>query len=96
MKNYYVYILRNKSDNLFYTGVTSDLVKRIYEHKNKKYDGFSRKYNIDILVYYEIHSDISEAIKREKEIKDWRREKKKNLIDSINPKYIDLYSEITK
>lgn len=75
-KNYYVYILTNWNNTVMYIGVTNDLVRRLYEHKNKLYDGFTKKYNLNKLVYFELFFDINEAIKREKEIKKWRREKR--------------------
>ena len=75
-KNYYVYIFTNWNNTVMYIGVTNDLVRRLYEHKNKLYDRFTKKYNLNKLVYFELFFDINEAIKREKEIKKWRREKK--------------------
>lgn len=77
-----------------YIGVTNDLVRRLYEHKNKLYDGFTKKYNLNKLVYFELFFDINEAIKREKEIKKWRRDKKNKLVESINPEWRDLGLEI--
>jgi len=95
MKQYYVYILTNKSDTVYYTGVTNDLIRRSYEHKNKLNEAFTKKFNLNILVYYEIHNDINTAIEREKKIKKWSREKKKILIVEFNPRYVDLWDEIT-
>ena len=89
MKNYYVYIMTNKSKTL-YTGVTNDLTRRVYEHKHKLIPGFTQKYNITKLVYYEQTSDVHAAIAREKQIKGWLREKKINLIESMNPNWVDL------
>ena len=89
MKNYYVYIMTNKSKTL-YTGVTNDLTRRVYEHKHKLIPGFTQKYNITKLVYYEETSDIHAAIAREKQSKGWLREKKINLIESMNPNWVDL------
>ena len=89
MKQYYVYIMTNNSGTL-YTGVTDDLVRRVYEHKNKLIEGFTRKYNITRLVYYEITSDVKAAIQREKQIKGWLRRKKIALIEAANPKWEDL------
>ncbi len=89
-KRGYVYILTNKNNTTLYTGVTSNLPKRIYEHKNKLVDGFSKKYNLDKLVYYEIFDDIIEAINREKQIKAGSRKKKIELINSQNPEWKDL------
>lgn len=88
-KNYYVYILTNKSGTL-YTGVTNDLYRRLYEHKNKLVPGFTKKYNIDKLIYYEIFDDPRSAITREKEIKGWTRKKKIELIKKVNPNFEEL------
>jgi len=88
-KTYFVYILRNDSGN-FYIGITSNLVKRIYEHKNKFVKGFTEKYNIDKLIYYETYSDPETAIAREKQLKNWNRKKKINLIVKMNPKFEEL------
>ncbi len=85
-KNYYVYIATNKSHTL-YTGVTNNPVRRIWEHKNKLIEGFTKKYNIDKLVYIEEYKDINQALVREKQIKSWSRKKKINLIKSTNPKF---------
>ncbi|MRR16625.1 MAG: GIY-YIG nuclease family protein [Deltaproteobacteria bacterium] len=74
MQHSYVYILASQKNGTLYVGVTSDLAKRIYEHKNDLIDGFSKKYNVHNLVYYEVHSEIEEAISREKQIKKWNRE----------------------
>ena len=84
-KQGYIYILFNKRNGTLYTGVTSDIVKRIYEHKNKLVDGFTKKYKIDKLGYYEIYNDITKAIEREKQIKAGSRKKKIELIESMNP-----------
>jgi putative endonuclease len=89
MKQYYVYIMTNSSRTL-YTGVTDDLVRRVYEHKNKLIEGFTKKYNITKLVYYEITSDVQAAIQREKQIKGWLRKKKIALIEEANPEWEDL------
>ncbi len=89
MKQYYVYIMTNRSKTL-YTGVTNDLMRRIYEHKNKMVEGFTKKYNITRLVYFEETNDIQSAITREKQIKGWVRIKKITLIESVNPKWEDL------
>jgi len=89
MKEYYVYIMTSKSRTL-YTGVTNNLEKRVNQHKRKIFKGFSEKYNINILVYYETYSDIMDAIAREKELKGWKRNKKIALIESLNPKWKDL------
>ena len=95
-KSGYVYIMTNKNNTVLYTGVTSDLVKRVYEHKNKLADGFTRKYNAVKLVYYEVFDDISEAIRREKQIKGGSRDNKVRLIESMNPRWDDLYDDICK
>jgi len=95
-KNGYVYITTNKNNTVLYTGVTSDLVKRVYEHMNKLADGFTRKYNAVKLVYYEVFDDISEAIRREKQIKGGSRDNKVRLIESMNPRWDDLYDDICK
>jgi len=85
--------MTNKSQTL-YTGVTNNLLKRVYQHKNKLIDGFTKKYNITILIYYETHEDLRAAIAREKQIKGWLRKKKIALIASMNPEWKDLYSEL--
>jgi putative endonuclease len=87
---YYVYILTNKSNRVLYTGVTNDLERRMYEHKNKLIPGFTEKYNVNKLVYFDQTTDVTSAIGREKQIKGWTRQKKIELIESINPKWIDL------
>lgn len=91
-KEYYVYIMTNKSRTI-YTGVTNDLVRRVYEHKNKLVKGFTNKYNIQYLVYYEATSGIESAIEREKQIKGWLRTRKIELINSVNPEWKDLSEE---
>jgi putative endonuclease len=88
-KQYYVYIMSNRSKTL-YTGVTNDLMRRVYEHKNKLVEGFTKKYNITRLVYFEETNDVPSAIAREKQIKGWLRSKKITLIESKNPKWKDL------
>lgn len=93
-KEYYIYIMTNKGNTVVYTGVTNDLIRRVYEHKSKRVEGFTKKYNINKLVYYEIYEDVSQAIAREKQIKAGSRKKKINLINSINPEWKDLYLEI--
>ncbi len=87
---YYVYILTNKTKTVLYTGVTNNLQRRIYEHKNKLIDGFTKRYNVDRLVYYEMTSDVKSAIKREKQIKNLLRRKKEELINTFNPDWDDL------
>ncbi|OGY08880.1 MAG: hypothetical protein A2782_02130 [Candidatus Blackburnbacteria bacterium RIFCSPHIGHO2_01_FULL_43_15b] len=88
-KSYYVYILRNKSGN-FYIGITDNLTRRVWEHKGKFVKGFTEKYNIDKLIYYEIYSDPENAILREKQLKNWNRKKKINLIIKMNPKFEEI------
>lgn len=88
-KTYYVYVLTNKSNTL-YVGVTNNLQKRLWEHKHKLVNGFSAKYNLDKLIYFEEYRDINEAIKREKQIKGWLRRKKIELIKSKNPHFKNL------
>ena len=92
VKDYYVYITASKTGTL-YIGVTNNLVRRIYEHKNNLADGFSKKYSCHKLIYYEQCTDINVAISREKQLKKWRREKKENLIKTINPSWKDLNLE---
>jgi putative endonuclease len=89
-RQYYVYILTNKSNNVLYIGVTNDLIRRIFEHKNKLVEGFTKKYNLRKLVYYEVANDIESAINREKQLKNWHRDRKINLIDQFNPDWKDL------
>ena len=86
----YIYIIFNKRNGTLYTGVTSNLKKRIYEHKNKVYDSFTSKYDVNKLGYYEEYNDIKQAIEREKQIKAGSRKKKMSLIESINPSWEDL------
>ena len=86
--------MTNKLNTVLYIGVTDNLIKRVYQHKNKMIDGFTSKYNINKLVYYEIFEDIEEAIKREKQIKGGSREKKIKLIESMNPNWNDLYQQL--
>lgn len=90
----YIYILFNRRNGTLYTGVTSNLVQRIYQHKNKVIDGFSKKYDIDKLGYYEVFDDIESAIIREKQIKSGSRSNKIKLIESLNPEWKDLYDSI--
>ena len=87
---YYVYILTNWSNKVLYIGITNNLVRRCYEHKHKIIKGFTEKYNVNKLVYFDTTNDVSEAIKREKQLKGWTRSKKINLVESINPMWNDL------
>ena len=91
--NYYVYIMSNWNNKILYVGVTNNLQRRINEHKNKIIKGFTEKYNVNKLVYFEYTDDINAAIKREKEIKKWRREKKIKLIQDFNHEWSDLYNK---
>ena len=88
--NFYVYILTNWNDEVMYIGMTNNLERRLYEHKNKLVEGFTKKYNVNKLVYYEQGNDVHAAIAREKEIKKWRREKKNKLVMTMNPEWKDL------
>lgn len=87
---YYVYILTNWSNKVLYTGVTNNLERRMYEHKNKLIPGFTEKYNVNKLVYFDSTNDVKNAIAREKQIKGWTRQKKIHLIESMNPQWKDL------
>ena len=89
-----VYILASRRNGTLYVGVTSDLLKRIWEHKNDLVEGFSRKYGIHTLVWYEVHETMESAIIREKAIKEWKRIWKLNIIESSNPEWRDLYHEL--
>ena len=90
-KQYYVYIMTNKNNRVLYTGITNDLKRRAYEHKEKLIDGFTKKYNVSKLVYYEALEDPENAILREKKIKAGSRQKKIDLINTINQEWADLY-----
>jgi putative endonuclease len=92
--NYFVYILASKRNGTFYTGVTNDLIRRVYEHKNDLADGFTKKHNVKMLVYYETTSDIESAIHREKIIKKWKRAYKLDAIERMNPDWRDLYFDL--
>ena len=92
---YYVYILTNKMGNVLYTGVTNDLIRRVYEHKNHLDKGsFTARYNVEKLVYYEMTSDVESAIEREKQIKGWNRKRKNKLVESMNPNWNELYDSL--
>jgi putative endonuclease len=93
-KNYAVYILTNYNQTTFYVGVTGNLQKRIWEHKNKFAEGFTKKYNVDRLVYYEITESVETALNREKQLKRWHRDWKLNLIREFNPELKDLYESL--
>ena len=89
-RQYYVYIFTNKTNKVLYIGVTNDLERRIFEHKNKIVEGFTKKYNLNKLIYYEVTKDISSAIEREKQLKNWHRDWKINWVNSFNPMWKDL------
>ena len=94
MKSYYVYILASKRNGTLYIGVTNDLIKRVYEHKNDFIEGFTKKYQVHQLVYYETTSEIISALQREKQLKKWKRAWKIELIEKNNPQWKDLYETI--
>ncbi len=89
-----VYLLASKQNGTLYAGVTSALVKRIWEHKNNVVEGFTKKYNVHMLVWYEMHETMESAIKREKAIKKWERSWKIEVIEEMNPQWRDLYSDL--
>jgi putative endonuclease len=96
MKSFFVYILCSRQNGTLYTGVTSNLVKRVYEHKNNLADGFTKKYNVHLLVWYEVHQTAESSMTREKQIKSWKRAWKLRLIEENNPAWNDLYEDICK
>ncbi len=93
-KYYYIYILSSKKNGTLYIGVTSNLVRRVYEHKQHMVEGFTDGYDVTILVYFEVFEDVNEALKREKQLKWWKRAWKIDLIEQKNPEWKDLYSDI--
>ena len=93
-KSYYVYIMTNKNNSVLYTGVTNDLKRRVYEHREKLVEGFTRRYNVTKLVCFETCGDIEVAIAREKQIKGWSRRRKVELIDSMNEDWRDLWEDL--
>jgi putative endonuclease len=93
-KQYYVYIMTNKWNKVLYTGVTNDLMRRVQEHKDKTLQGFTKRYNVDKLVYYEDTENIESAILREKQLKGGSRKDKIQLVDSFNPEWRDLFEEL--
>jgi len=93
-KKFYIYILASKKNGFLYTGITSDLVKRTWEHKNGAMDGHTKKYSIKRLVYFEIYDDFDNAVKREKQLKKWHRQWKVDLIEKDNPDWNELYRTI--
>ena len=94
MKQYYVYIMASKRRGTLYIGVTDDLVKRVYEHQNDVVEGFTKKYSVHQLVYYETSEDIESVILREKRLKTWHRDWKIRLIEETNPDWLDLYPSL--
>ncbi|XVN40843.1 MAG: GIY-YIG nuclease family protein [Rickettsia endosymbiont of Argas persicus] len=96
MKEYYVYVLSNKYDGTLYIGVTSDIIKRVWQHKQKVIKGFTTKYNLDKLVYFEQFNDINLAISHERLLKEYKRKWKLDLIEANNPNWHDLYEDIIK
>jgi putative endonuclease len=92
----YIYFMSNRYNKVLYVGITSNLIKRVWEHKNQVVDGFTKRYNLNKLVYYEIYDDIETAINREKQIKSWPRKKKIVLINAFNPSWDDLYEKLSK
>ncbi len=93
-KKYCVYILASKRNGALYIGITSDLSKRVYNHKQGAIDGFTKKYKVNILVYYEIYDYVNDALNREKQLKKWERKWKIELIENINPCWMDLYYDL--
>lgn len=93
-KKFYVYILAKARNSTFYVGITSNLAKRVWEHKNEVADGFTKKHGIKNLVYYEVFDDPEQAIKREKRLKKWNRTWKMRVIEEMNPNWKDLYGKI--
>jgi putative endonuclease len=93
---YYVYIMASNRNGTLYVGVTNDLIRRVYEHRESQADGFTRKYAVKTLVYFESHDDIDRALQREKNLKRWRRAWKIDLIEKANPDWHDLYDTITR
>ena len=91
--NYYVYILTNKSDHVMYIGVTNNLERRVYEHKQKLIEGFTKRYHVNKLVYFETTTDVRSAIEREKQLKGWCRARKNELVETLNPEWLDLSEE---
>ena len=94
MKTFYVYIMANKRNGTLYIGVTSNLIKRVYEHKSDLIDGFTRKYNVHQLVFYEQVGDFEAAVRREKQLRKWNRLWKLRIIEQMNPEWRDLYEDL--
>ncbi|MDY4841259.1 MAG: GIY-YIG nuclease family protein [Alphaproteobacteria bacterium] len=96
MKRAYIYILASQRNGTLYVGITNNIIRRIFEHKNGSIDGFTKKYKVTRLVYYEVYDDLQAAIAREKELKGWLRKRKIELIEQQNPNWIDLYEDLVK
>lgn len=94
--NYYIYMLTNRNNKMIYVGMINDRVRKIYENQNSLIDDFTKKYKVNKLVYYETVEDIGKAIEREKEIKEFNRERKNKLVETINPAWIDLMDRLIK
>jgi putative endonuclease len=94
LRQFYVYILTNKMHSVLYTGVTNDLVRRVYEHRGNFVDGFTKRYKVHKLIYYEVAENAEAAITREKQIKSWSRKRKEELIASFNPVWAELYDKL--
>jgi len=94
LKTYYIYILASRRNGTLYIGITNNLVRRVYEHKNNLVKGFTLKYKVHRLVYYEQHDNVDSAIQREKQLKSWHRRWKIRLIEEMNPEWKDLYQDI--
>ncbi len=93
MKEAYIYILTNRNDRVMYIGVTNDLKRRLYEHLNERIDGFTKRYHVHKLVYFEMYSEFDSAISREKQLKKWKRANKNKLVETLNPEWKDLGRE---
>jgi putative endonuclease len=93
-RTYYVYLLASRRNGTLYCGVTNDIGRRVYEHKSRSGSLFTTRYNVTLLVWFEVHNDINEAITREKQIKHWNRAWKLALIEDINPSWRDLYEDL--
>ncbi len=96
MKQFFIYILASQRNGTLYIGVTNDLARRIYEHRNGLIEGFTKKYHVHQLVYYEVCEDVQAAIEREKRLKKWNRKWKLELIEKFNPKWMDLYDDLIR
>ena len=90
---YYVYMLTNWNNKVLYIGMTNNLLRRVYQHKHKLCDGFTKKYNVNKLVYYELYENVDDAIRREKQLKGWKRMRKDALVEAFNPEWKELYTE---